>query len=183
MRPVNHIACIYRDAFDLYSAAGRFLRHRIRRGESVCIVAREESRAVVRSMLEGVGVDFAARVDRGQILVRDAEETLGSFMVGGIATGRPDPEAFAGTAGRLLDDALAHGRYDGVAVYGEMADLLWESGNTAAAIALESLWNDLLAARRFVLFCPHARPSLAPSDEAMFDAMCVLHSQVQRADS
>lgn len=182
-RPVDHVACIYRDEFDLYSAAGRFLRQRIRRGDSVCIVAEEESRVVLQSMLEGVGVDFDDRVRHGQILVRDAEDTLESFMVGGIATGRPDPEAFAGTAGRLLDEALAHGRYDGAAVYGEMANLLWESGNTAAAIALEGLWNDLRATRRFTLFCPHGRASVTPSDEASFAALCALHSELERAYS
>jgi hypothetical protein len=46
--------------------------------------------------------------------------------------------------------------YATVRAFGEMVDILNRRGNLAAAIRLEELWNELLAAERIALLCAYA---------------------------
>jgi signal transduction histidine kinase len=64
-----------------------------------------------------------------------------------------------------------------------MVDLLWQDGNTEAAIQLERLWNGLARTRAFSLLCayrldgfPHA------AHGSPFDAVCAEHTHVRPAD-
>lgn len=134
-------------------------------------------------MLGGVGIDVPAGKRRGQIVVHDAEETLGAFMIDGIQSGSLDPEAFHSVAAGLVDRVSAEGRYSDVRVYGEMASVLWERGNKAAAADLESLWNDVRESHRFQLLCSHRRGSFGACDAESFEALCGLHSRVERTHS
>lgn len=69
---------------------------------------------------------MAAPHARNQLIVRDAHDTVRSA---GYAT---------------------------VRAFGEMVDILNRRGNLAAAIRLEELWNELLAAERIALLCAYA---------------------------
>jgi signal transduction histidine kinase/CheY-like chemotaxis protein len=62
--------------------------------------------------------------------------------------------------------------------------LLWEQGNTEAALRLEALWNDLRKTHSFVLYC--AYPMRACAGETLADPVkevCANHSRVIPAES
>jgi anti-sigma regulatory factor (Ser/Thr protein kinase) len=60
-----------------------------------------------------------------------------------------------------------------------MVALLWDEGNVAAAIELESLWNDFAADHTFALYCAYAMSSLeASSDLRAAKQVCDRHSSV-----
>jgi hypothetical protein len=44
-----------------------------------------------------------------------------------------------------------------VRAFGEEVALLWSQGNVPGAIALESLWNDVVDHQRFSLLCAYPR--------------------------
>jgi PAS domain S-box-containing protein len=71
-----------------------------------------------------------------------------------------------------------------VRAFGEMVALLAEQGNHAAAIELESLWNDLQRERTFTLLCAYPMHVLDGTDcAAAFDDICNGHSRVIPAES
>jgi hypothetical protein len=108
-------------------------------------------------------------------MVFDAHETLGGIMTRGL----PDRARFSARIGSVVLERCSHGR---VRAYGELVDVLAEEGNFAAAIALERLWNDLLAERPFALMCgycsTHFGNALASSALA---EICACHSRVDTA--
>ena len=86
---------------------------------------------------------------QGLLTYGEAEDALAAFMEGGM----PSPARFQETVGALVDDVAA--RFPGrtIRAFGEMVDLLWQRGETAAAGALEELWNELARGRSFALLC------------------------------
>jgi anti-sigma regulatory factor (Ser/Thr protein kinase) len=65
-----------------------------------------------------------------------------------------------------------------VRAFGEMVALLWGAGNVKAAMALESLWNDLAASRQFSLLCAYPTSALRVAGLAVVNETCDLHSTV-----
>jgi hypothetical protein len=56
-----------------------------------------------------------------------------------------------------LIERACRGRKDCVIrAYGEMVDVLWQAGQTAAAIRLEMLWNQLAQTHSFALLCGYS---------------------------
>jgi signal transduction histidine kinase len=93
---------------------------------------------------------------------------------------QPDPERFAETVGRVVDQARAaagpHGR---VVAFGEMVALLYTEGNVAAAIRLEQLWNELGATCDFQLHCAYPMHLFTrEADGSSMEAICAEHSRV-----
>jgi hypothetical protein len=81
--------------------------------------------------------------------------------------------------GGIVREAAATGRP--VKAFGEMVALLWEAGDVAGAIALESLWNELAEELPFSLFC--AYPSqLVRGHEDGLERVCRLHTAVVPAE-
>lgn len=63
-----------------------------------------------------------------------------------------------------------------VRIYGEMVGILWDMGDVAGAMRLETLWNEL---RRKVPFALHCGYELtARDDRAGLEALCRLHGAV-----
>jgi hypothetical protein len=69
--------------------------------------------------------------------------------------GMPDRAAFLALVTPAVEAARAAG-YPTVRAFGEMVDLLNRDGNLAAAVHLEELWNDFLAAQQISLLCAYA---------------------------
>jgi anti-sigma regulatory factor (Ser/Thr protein kinase) len=94
---------------------------------------------------------------------------------------KPDPVAFASVIGTALDNLAGSGP---IHAFGEMVGLLWDDGNADAAIALESLWNDLAEHRTFSLYCAYSMSSLEESgDLAAAKHVCDRHSNVIRLNA
>ena len=169
----EHVVGFYDTDDDLVAAVASFLADGLTdRGAAIVVATAAHRVALERALAaKGLATDILARVDR--YLAFDAGETLAAFMRDDM----PDPDAFSATIGRLIRDA---GR-DGVPVriFGEMVALLWDEGNVAAAVDLESLWNDLAEEHRFTLYCAYPTKTLhAPNDLAAIKRVCDHHADV-----
>jgi hypothetical protein len=160
-----HVVGFYGRDDELTSAVAAFLEAGLDDGVAGVVAATEAHR---RALAEALG---AARAGRVRWL--DAERTLAKFM----RDGAPDPARFASVIGAIIDEAALHGTP--VRVFGEMVALLWESGNVAAAVELESLWNDLAAHHDFLLYCAYPMQLVGAVGElADTKAVCDHHSDV-----
>jgi anti-sigma regulatory factor (Ser/Thr protein kinase) len=127
--------------------------------ESAVVIATEAHRAALAEELPG----------SDHIVWLDAQATLERLM----PAGELDPAAFADVVGGLIRELAAAGRP--VRAFGEMVALLWQRGDVAGALELETLWNELLARVPFSLYC--AYPSVTDADD--FARICHAHTAVE----
>jgi signal transduction histidine kinase/ActR/RegA family two-component response regulator len=175
--PEHFVQFYETDTFLLDSLSG-FVGTGLGEGDACIVVATGEHREGLDERLQRYGLDVAAAVASGQYISLDAGETLSQFMVGG----QPDPGLFAEAIGAVIGRA-AEGRAR-VRIFGEMVALLWAEGNSAAAIRLEELWNDLHKIRTFSLYC--AYPINGFGGEMLAAGLhdvCTAHSRVIPAES
>ena len=147
-------------------------------GDSLLIVATEEHREQLVAALYNLNVDVLDYAWGSRIIMCDAEELLAEFMVDGL----PDPELFRNAVGDLVNETKGRdkGNDAGVIIFGEMVAVLWKEGNRVAALALEHLWNNLLAEQPLKLNCAYPR-ALFASDEAGVLTICQSHSHIVSA--
>jgi PAS domain S-box-containing protein len=174
----DHFVQFYEnDSFLLDSLCG-YISGGLRQGENAIVVATPEHRSTLDSRLREQGLDVSTLRAAGRFVSLDARETLSTFMVNGT----PDPVLFDRSVGSVVRRATQDGRT--IRAFGEMVALLWNDGNSAAAIALEELWNNLQRSCSFALFC--AYPMSAFRGEAQTRPMshvCSQHSRVIPAES
>jgi len=145
----DHLVQLYTDEEFLFRAIARFVARGIARRDGVVMIATPEHvEGVVRRLTAG-GVDLDAALGRGQFVVLDAETSLSRLMV----AGRPDRGRFLALTSEVVARVREAG-YPAVRLYGEMVDLLWQR-DLPAAIQLEELWNEVLAAEGVSLLCAY----------------------------
>lgn len=142
-------------------------------GETVIVIATPEHRRALRERLEPHGLDLW--VAEGRYVEFDAAETLRRFL----ADGMPDPDLFQMAVGTVVRRACGEGRR--MRAYGEMVALLWAEGSTAAALALEDLWNDLQRTADFPLLCAYPRADVEHHAGDGRAAVCARHSREDRS--
>ncbi len=170
----DHVVAFYERDEELVAAVASFLTAALDAEGAAVIIGTPPHRAAVEAALIVDGLPVRDLVDSGRYVALDAGDTLSAFM----RNGHPDPAAFASVIGAVLDDVGEDGL---VHAFGEMVALLWDAGNVAAAIELESLWNDLAEDRTFSLYCAYAMSSLEVSgDLAAAKHVCDRHSDVIR---
>jgi hypothetical protein len=152
----QHIAQLYTERAFLARAVGRWVGDGLRQGEGVIVIATPVHwRATLRELdARHLRVEMFRR--RGQLVVRDAAETLATVMVDGL----PDRDRFRTVIGGTLDDVHANG-FRKVRGFGEMVDLLRRT-NLTATLRLEALWNELLIERGFALLCGYSMDPFDP---------------------
>lgn len=176
--PRDHVVHFYQDDADLAGQVAGYLRDAVSDEGVAIAIATPGHRHSFRERLTASGADMAAASAGGAYLELDADDMLRRFMAGGT----PDPARFDAVIGPVIRAAAARGRP--VRAYGEMVALLWEDGLAAAAIELESMWNDLARAEPFSLYCGYPVDSVA--DPAQVDALaevCGLHAGVLESTS
>ena len=147
--PCDHLIQLYTDEMFLGRVVGEFLGAGLSAGEAAVIIATPAHVSMFRGQLEAAGLDVRAAEEQGQLVVRDARESLDRFMVDGM----PDRHRFFALVKPMLSD-LATAGYSRSRLYGEMVDLLWDH-SMPATVALEQLWNDVLAETRVALLCAY----------------------------
>jgi hypothetical protein len=152
----QHIAQLYTERTFLARAVGRWVGDGLRQGEAVIVIATPVHwRAALREIdARHLRVETFQR--RGQLIVRDAAETLAATMV----DGRPDRHRFRTVIGGAIDDVQANG-FRKVRGFGEMVDLLRRTDLTTT-LKLEALWNELLIERGFTLLCAYSMDAFDP---------------------
>jgi signal transduction histidine kinase len=128
------------------SAAG-FLADGIASGEPAVVFATPARREATCECLRerGLDVDYLERESRLTLL--DARATLATFMVGDL----PDAHKFSHSVGAAVERLCAANHGSPVRAFGEMVSLLWQDGNTRAAVRLEELWGELIGAQPLLL--------------------------------
>ena len=167
-----HAVCFYDDRPSLARTAARFIGEGLAANQTAVIVATASHGASIRDQLTAEGVGAQGRIEHGELLIFDADEVLNRLMVGD----RPDAQRFADTIDPILDKA-AGTRKRLVRIYGEMVDVLWNSGREDAALSLEILWHQLIAGRKCSLLCGY---SSRVCRGAGFHTICDRHSHVVR---
>ena len=174
-----HVVQFYENDEFLYDAVTGFIAGGLEVGQPAVVIARKENRRAFAARLQRSGVDYDGACSSGDLVMHDAHEALATFMRGSII----DEERFRTVIGGILDQSV-RGRRVNVRAFGEMVDVLFRDGNTAAAIRLEDLWNDLAEHRSFDLLCAYAINNFYTESHAdQLKQICHRHSHVVPAES
>jgi len=169
----EHEVAAYDEAASLVSRVADFVATSLDEGVPVVTISRPAHRHRVEALLVERAVDVDRARRDGRLTTLDADEAMARFMV----DGHPDPGLFAAFVAALVPT-------DGgrpVSAFGEMVALLWERGEVAAALELESLWNTALARHPVRLLCAYSVDLLAEAELADVATMCGLHDHVSLA--
>ena len=147
--PRDHIVQLYQDQEFLNRAVCRFAAAAIANGEGVILVPTAAHWDAFRPRLESQGVNVKAAQERGQLSVVDADTLLPQFMNNAM----PDAPVFLGLAADVIARARGAGEYPKVRWWGEMVNILWEQGNTAASMNLEDQFDRLAHDQDIAIFC------------------------------
>jgi hypothetical protein len=148
----HHAVQFYRDEASLFTTVAGFLSEGLVAHQPALVIATLPHRAAIEEHLCGRLIDCAKARRDGDLVMLDAEEMLGQFMIGD----QPDSELFEKNVGVIIRQAI-EGRAGTVArAYGEMVDVLWREGRTEAALAVEILWNKLIVRHAFALLCGYS---------------------------
>ena len=149
--PAHFVQCYDGDVRVLAAGAGAFLAEGLRAGGGAIVIATPSHGEAFALHLCAHGIDAGSALRDKRLIFCDAGEVLARFMLHGW----PDHERFQAIVEPLLMEIEAHAGSAGVRAYGEMVDLLWNAGQSAAAARLEQLWNELLGRHSFSLFCAY----------------------------
>lgn len=170
--PRSHAVQFYDDAAFLARAVTDYFAGCLGAGHRAVMVAVPERRKAVEAGLRSRGFDVSGLAAAGRIVSLDARETLACLVVDGM----PGADWFQPVVADTVDDCE-------VWVYGEMAGLLWEQSNAAAALALEDVWSELVATRPMRLLCSYRMDCFDDDgQDAGFAEVCQQHDRVIPAD-
>jgi anti-sigma regulatory factor (Ser/Thr protein kinase) len=169
----THLVAVYDRNDALAATTAEFLADALDRGGTAVVIATLAHRRAIASALVSRGAALDDLVRAGRYRSLDARDTLDSLL----RAGHPDPDLFSSAVGEMLSSAARAGRP--VHVFGEMVAILWDDGNVAAALDLESLWNRVDTREPFALLCAYPRSVLEErGDLASAKGMCDRHSAV-----
>lgn len=155
------------------SGISSYLLQGLQHGHSVLVVATPAHWEAARKLLACEGVDIDKHIADGTLTVLDAAETLSKFMRGNA----PDPAKLEDVVGALV--ARLAQRPGRLHIYGEMVDVLAESGNYRGAHRLEELWNGIASRTPFNLFCGYTSAHFGDHrSAAALKAICEAHAHV-----
>lgn len=173
-----HIVKFYQNEDALFPLVGEFFADGGSDVAPIVIIARRERHSAFAHALDTRGIDLDVQKQSGRLTLLDAGDTLKLFMIGSM----PDEHLFMHHVGRIVEKSIE--RYGSVRAYGEMVDVLWQSGNPEAAVRLEEFWNDLGRRYTFSLFCAYPMGNfLKESDRKLFDAVCRTHTHILPAET
>jgi two-component system sensor histidine kinase VicK len=170
--PSEHLVQFYdTDAF-LLDRLSEFIGAGLGSGAACIVIATQAHRERLAHRLQANGLDPTRAQER--YLTLDAAETLSQML----KEGSLDPHCFAQALGAPIEKAKKSAQR--VHIFGEMVALLWQQGNQAAALHLETLWNELYSTcHPLTLLCAYPMSLFAGSEQAeLFARMCELHTRV-----
>lgn len=174
----DHVVEFYETEKFLADTVTDFVGPGLHDGGAAIVVATPAHRFAFEQALRRSGIDVERAIDAERYLTFDAAGLIERFMVDGV----PDAQIFEDIVGAVLKRAGAGSRR--VRVYGEMVALLWEAGDTEAAIALEGFWNDLAGKHEFALLCAYPMSAFKDAaSAAAFQRVCGTHTTVIPSES
>jgi hypothetical protein len=169
----QHIAQLYTEHQFLARAVGQFVGDGLRQGDAALVIATPLHWRAILRRLETDDLDVLRLRRRGQLVIRDAEDTLAEFMVDGM----PDRERFRAVIGRVID-ATRDAGFVRTRAFGEMVDIL-RRADVTATIRLEELWNELLVERGIALLCGYSLDTFDPRNyRGLLQRVSAVHSDL-----
>jgi len=169
----HHAVQFYGDEAELFSTIGSFLSEGLIAGQPAIVIATPDHSVAIQDALSAHLIDVARARHLGDLVMLDAEDTLGTFMHNGV----PDKILFQRHVGALMEQTMrGRGRMP-LRAYGEMVDVLWRRDQADAAIRLEVLWNDLATMYSFSLLCGYAIGSFY-KETSRIEEICDEHTHV-----
>lgn len=147
-----HAVQFYQNDASLCGIVAGFLAEGFAKGDPAVVIATPEHRDAIESQLRARVIDVDGLKRIGELVLLDARDTLQTFMVDGT----PHANTFKHVAGQVIKQVCAGRENCTVRAYGEMVNLLWKDGLSAAAIRLETLWNELANTHDFKLLCGYS---------------------------
>ena len=147
-----HSVRFYDDSESLCRIVGEFIGVGLESGEPAIVVATPKHATLIDDCLRSRRLDVHSLKRRGDYVTVDAGDALATFMVNAL----PSASAFHYYMRSLIEQVLRTREKTTLRVYGEMVDLLWKDGLDAAAIRLETLWNELANTQKFKLLCGYS---------------------------
>jgi hypothetical protein len=167
-----HAVRFYENKASLCRTVADFLGEGVAREQPSLVIATPAHREALLTELRARHVDVDKVQAAGDLLLLDAREVLATFMIDGM----PDATLFTLHVPAAINRVCRGRKGCTIRAYGEMVDVLWQDGRTAAAIRLEVLWNQLAMTHEFSLLCGYAMGSFY-KDAGMRD-ICAQHSHV-----
>jgi hypothetical protein len=174
----HHAVQFYGSEESLFTTVAGFLGEGLIMRQPAIVIATTSHRAAIEEHLCGRLIDCAQARRNGDLVMLDAEEMLGQFMVGDA----PDAELFEQNVGIVVKQVLDGRGRTVVRAYGEMVDVLWKRGRSEAAIKVEILWNKLADKYSFALLCGYAMGNFYKQAKQLED-ICALHTHVTGPDN
>jgi hypothetical protein len=147
-----HAVQFYKDEMSLCAIVASFLVEGFANGDPAVVIATPEHRLALEDRLRHLSVDVDSVKRAGDLVIADASQILASVMRNGM----PDAAMFRVAVGSLIEQVCRGRTSCTVRAFGEMVDLLWKDGLEAAAIRLETLWNELANTHDFKLLCGYS---------------------------
>jgi hypothetical protein len=168
--PRKHLVQFYREDADLVRNVSLYLAEGARRGDALLVIATPSHTRAFTRALGDTGVAVEDLANQGRLVFLDAEQTLAQIAPQGLPAWSRFDEVIGRRVGRL------EAREDGTVIraYGEMVDLLWQSGRLSAAARIEEFWNRLLRAHDIGLYCAYGIDLLSDETPA-----ALLHSTIR----
>lgn len=148
--PYGHLIQLYGDE-DLSAprSASRYLMNGLRNRDGLLVIADDPNGKAIRRQLELDGMDVEAAIRDNQISFAGARDTLSLFM----RDGQPDWKLFESALGTAMGHVRSKLVGSGLRIYSDIAGILWNSGQFAAANRVEQFLNKFLGRSSFSLFC------------------------------
>jgi hypothetical protein len=176
--PIHHHAVqFYGSEESLFTTVAGFLGEGLVTRQPAIVIATPAHRLAIEEHLCGRLIDCVQARHNGDLLMLDAEDLLGQFMIGD----EPNADLFEANVGVLVKQVLSGRGRTIVRAYGEMVDVLWKHGRSEAAIKVEILWNKLADQYSFALLCGYAMGNFYKQAKQLED-VCSLHTHVAGPD-
>ena len=174
----HHAVQFYGNDDELFKTVGTFLSEGLVSGHPSVVIATPPHRLAIEKVLEQRMIDVERARRIGDLVLLDAEDTLATFMIDGA----PSASVFKKVIGDVIEQTLRGRERTPVRAYGEMVDVLWKQGKTAAAVRLEVLWNDLASTHVFSLLCGYAIGNFYKQTQ-QYEEVCNLHTHVHESNN
>jgi len=158
--PGRHFAQFHRNIDALTDSAFVFLEAGLRHGHSLLIIAPVARVEQLFDRLSTGKVHPQSLLDSGQLAVMDSTPIIDLL----VAHGQSEVPRFRDLLDPVLSQLRPYG--SGTRIYTEIANMLWDAGETAATVRLEDLWNALAGTYSFSLFCGYALDTMSEKSYA-----------------
>lgn len=154
VRPHDHLCLLYTTPAEEFAAVVPYLRLGLERGERCVYIVDENTAEDVLRALQDDGVDAAAAVASGALLVISKRESY-------LQKGYFDPDAMI----RFLEEAVTRAESDGFAALRATAEMTWAlgpEGGVERLIEYEAKLNGLFPRREISAICQYNRTRFGP---------------------